>query len=642
MNIDRIYYVSSPIATDSYTTLTQCQRKSSSASRRVLPNTRFLTLRLLHFLWLFSTCRRTLTTNTTAIVGVNGQQAPFAFVPKFDRSVSHRTKVCDRQLDIFNGTYDLPNALQGLNLSVAIPNYIRGKEKFYFTLDAVTQQIDPANPGLFALILDELAARAGFQWRDTFVPFTPLDPTADGNRTWTDILTWSIETFDISMESWSVTVERLALPVSLPAEWYDNSIVLAEIMNPSSKKPKSFHVLSFLDPFHSLLWLTVICAIVITGFVYFMLEMMDGDSDERELQCKPIASIFYAAITFTGHYELRPQAHPARLVGFSFTFWALIVGSAYTANLASFLVVPSLVTFKYETVDKVLKDKAYVCVQEGAAISKLLSQLYPSLILIPKSPDEEIYAGLRLPRNEGGCDVAAHQFYTYEIYKNLRETNADCNLRSDERIVKVLPGTLATAVDTGSYYCTSLISHVLEYHLTAMTDDGFLERTWKSHLDRIATVSCGAADNDVHPLSNKVTSSLTVYDIGGIFIVHVTLSIIAIMIATIQFYRKHRRGEIRDNRSLGTAFGITQAKQAIEYRMSSRNLNQSNNPEQSTRSFTSSILNASILKQSIQDDSPINLNSKEDEPPPALSGDSLTPTLRNDLNLHVIDEEDIE
>jgi Ligand-gated ion channel len=514
--------------------------------------------------------------NTLICSPIYGQQTPYAIVSKFDRTVSYRTNVCDRQLMLYNGTTDLPNALQGLNLTISITNYKNGKETLFFSLNPNTGAIDETNPGVFALILDEIAIRAGFQWRNTYIAYPALDPTVDGNRTWTDILSWATHTFDISMERWAQTIERLAIPTSFPISWYDNSIVLGELVKPSSKSKPVFDVWSFLDPFQLTLWVSLLCCIAITGIVYYILELWNANADEMDLECKPIASIFYAAITFTGHYELRPQTHPARLVGFSFTFWSLIVGAAYTANLASFLVSPRTTSFKYNSIEKILKNKANVCVQKGGAIGKLLSQLYPEIKLVPKFPDEEIYKGLRYPYNQGGCDVVAHQFNTFEIYENLRETNADCTMRSEKRILEVIPAGLATAVDTGSQYCTSLISHVLDYHITSMLDDGFIERIWKSQLDRIATVSCAVPNKGgSNTLSEDDTVSLTIQDVGGIFIVHVVLSFVAIFIAAIQFYYTHKKGALNDDRTLSSVFGISQAKLVIERHLSQRDLTKS-------------------------------------------------------------------
>jgi Ligand-gated ion channel len=496
---------------------------------------------------------------------VNAQESPYVSVNKFDLNVSYRTNLCQRQLMLWNGTMELPNALSGLKLSVAITNYRTGKETYFFSLTN-DDRIDEKKPGLFAILLDELASRAGFEWRNSFATYLPLDPMTDGNKTWTDILTWAVTTFDISMGRWAHTLERLAIPVSFPLGWYDNSIVLGEIVQ-SSQRKRVVDLWSFLDPFHLTLWLGATLAVLVTGIVYWILEIWNVDADERQLECKPLASIFYAAITFTGHNELQPQTHPARLVGFSFTLWALIVGSSYTANLAGFLVSPRVAVFKAATIQDVLKTKAYVCVQEGGAISKLLTTKYPSINLVPKSPDQAIFEGLRQPRSSGGCDAVAHEYNTYEIYEHLREVNSDCAMRSEKRVVEVIPAGLATAVDTGAPYCTSLISHVLDYHLTAMLDDGFLDRMWKQHLGRISTIDCAKASSSGDTTSSEDdTFSLTIQDVGGIFIVHVVLSSLAVLIAVYQFYRTRNRGALKDGRTLSTVFGIAQVKEEFRRR----------------------------------------------------------------------------
>ena len=56
------------------------------------------------------------------------------------------------------------------------------------------------NPGLFAVILDEVAKRAGFSWRDSYAAFEPIDAVLDEGKTWTDLLQWQTQNFDIAME----------------------------------------------------------------------------------------------------------------------------------------------------------------------------------------------------------------------------------------------------------------------------------------------------------------------------------------------------------------------------------------------------------------------------------------------------------
>jgi hypothetical protein len=49
---------------------------------------------------------------------------------------------------------------------------------------------------------------------------------------------------------------------------------------------------------------------------------------------------------------------------------------------------------------------------------------------------------------------------------------------------------MATAIDTGTEYCTSLISYVLDYHLTKMIAEGFIEKALKMHLGKTGTIQC--------------------------------------------------------------------------------------------------------------------------------------------------------
>jgi hypothetical protein len=116
-------------------------------------------------------------------------------------------------------------------------------------------------------------------------------------------------------------------------------------------------------------------------------------------------------------------------------------------------------------------------------------------------------------------------------------------------------------VDTGGYRCTSLISHVLDYHMTDMLNDGFLDRAWRDHLERTASIQCIKENGNTGGGLEDATSSLTVQDVGGIFIVHAVLSVVAVAMATYQFIRKARRGNMQDtDATLSDVYGITQVR----------------------------------------------------------------------------------
>lgn len=472
----------------------------------------------------------------------SGQETPFVSVNKFDRSTSYRTNVCDRQRLLWNNSLELPDALQGLDLTVAITDYNFGTpEDAFFSLDNERRirHYQSDYPGIFCVVLDEVARRAGFTWRNSFAVYEPLDPATDGNKTWTDILEWAVDTFDISMEKWGRSADRLAMGIAFPAGWYDSSITLVERFDESTQYKRVVDLWSFLKPFSSSVWIAICGAIIFSGLLYWGLEKLNTNADSRALDEKPIASIFYAATTFTGHFDFQPNTNAARLFGFSWTFWALVVGSAYTANLASFLVSPTIEDYRISSIEDAIALNASICVQGGAVIDSILSKDYSQLHFVRKKSEQAIFEALRVDRKEGGCDAVAHQYNTYSVYKRSKEVNFDCSLKSEERIIHPIPAGMATAIDTG-VFCTSLISHVIDYHLAEMLSDGFLEKAWNNHVNRLATIECidkpgfsGGGDDD--------TFSLGMQDVGGIFILHIVLSATAVMMAFVQFRLDSRK-----------------------------------------------------------------------------------------------------
>lgn len=145
----------------------------------------------------------------------NAQEAPFYNVAKFNSSANLRTNVCDRQQLLFNGNISLADALEGLELSVVLTNYQLPGNTPFFTLneDGV---IDSQNPGLFAIVMDELARRAKFSWRNSYGVVLPIDTETDGNKTWSDLLEWGVETFDIFAGKFDKSAARMKREVSFP------------------------------------------------------------------------------------------------------------------------------------------------------------------------------------------------------------------------------------------------------------------------------------------------------------------------------------------------------------------------------------------------------------------------------------------
>jgi hypothetical protein len=455
------------------------------------------------------------------------QERPFVSVEEFSQTnPSYRTNVCDRQIQLYNEVIELKDALQGLELSVAMTNYNSHYEDSFFTL--VDGKIKKNDPGLFVVLLDELAKRAGFTWRNRFAAIKPLDFRIHGNKTWADLLYWEVENFDIAADYWARSPDRMAQGVSFPHGWYDTSMILVT----SEHDTGSINLWKFLTPFEINVWIMILVGILFTGLMYFILERLDSGTDDLHLDEKPITTIFLAAITFTGHYELSPYTNAARILGFSWTFWTLIMASAYTANMASFLMQRKSLASALTTIGDAVRLSVPVCVLRGAVIDDILSKKYPDLILVRKETELELFEGLNYPwyGGKGGCGAVLTSLGNFEISQRQKSVNSDCSLNSMKRIVLDMPAGFATAVDSG-ILCTSLISYTMDFHLQEMERDGFIEKVWKENIEKISTIKC---DEAVKSITGN--TSLSIQDMGGIFITHAAAIVLALAIATFQFF----------------------------------------------------------------------------------------------------------
>jgi hypothetical protein len=105
------------------------------------------------------------------------------------------------------------------------------------------------------------------------------------------------------------------------------------------------------------------------------------------------------------------------------------------------------------------------------------------------------------------------------------------------RVGEVSQGGPATIVDTGDY-CTSLISHVIDFYLNEMNQDGFIEEAVTKFRDSISSYQC-PEENDSY-LDLDDTFRLTMKDMGSIFLWHFVFVLIAFLIAVIKYYRRKK------------------------------------------------------------------------------------------------------
>jgi hypothetical protein len=99
----------------------------------------------------------------------------------------------------------LADALSGLSLHPIISNY----STEYFSYSPETG-IDSNEPGIVAELLDELARRGNFEWRNSFG--LSLEPSY--GESWDSLLDWNVDHYDLAVDWWLMNINRLERGIS--------------------------------------------------------------------------------------------------------------------------------------------------------------------------------------------------------------------------------------------------------------------------------------------------------------------------------------------------------------------------------------------------------------------------------------------
>lgn len=398
-------------------------------------------------------------------------------VPQLTGNVTYRQNLCGRYLQFLEGEFELKDALSGLQLNTVMANY----KGAYFNYDPNTG-IDWEYPGLQAVIMDELANRGKFTWRDSFGVF--MEPN---NATWTELLIWSADTYDVSVDWWSRSLERLSMGVSFTRPWYDSGTILVEREVDEGEETEEVIWFNWLRPYTTSVWLTTLATILLSAVVYQWLELLAGDSGDRDTWEWFQQNLYLSAINFTQAYEYKPKSLAGRIFGVSMAVWALVMTATYTANLASLLVERQKEKPTISTLAEAAVFGKSVCSVNGYVSDTHIRNEYPDLKRISYETEVDMYAGLR----RGDCNFATDTVAGWESHKGNIDFNPTCDISwvgGDRKVIDSAAGFAAKAASGG--LCTSLVRDVLDYHMESMIADGFLARAWDQENRRQTEIDC--------------------------------------------------------------------------------------------------------------------------------------------------------
>ena len=455
---------------------------------------------------------------------------------------SSPTNFCQTYANVDAGKVERRNALKGMNISAALLPY------------TVDENRDPNNY-IANQVFDEVARRAGFSWRNSY---QVIDNPS--NQTWGDILYNASDRYDIIVDWWFKTQKRLNHGIVYADGWYNADYIMITKQQPK----KTFEAGSILKPFTDGVWFLLFLTSIGSGLIYYLLDFLSHRKGNKEMETKMGESIFFSFLTGTGHLYYRPDYTSNRVFTFSLCFLFLVVSSAYTANLAAFLVNDSAIT-TITSFQDVVNQRLPVCVADRISKFTRLQRDYPTANYVMRKTELEGFQAL----NEGHCDIVLTASESFNEYKKMTVYNPNCNL---EWVGRAVYKSMASfAVKDSKELCTSLLLNIIDIHVNEMKTDGSLGNIWDQYR-KMTVDTCSDqvgrtvfVDDDLH--------RLTTTNMAGIFFIHFLIALISVIIALVQltgytdrakeYVRKSiRRNLVRDS--------IEETPQGLELEESTR------------------------------------------------------------------------
>ncbi|CAB9520482.1 receptor ionotropic, NMDA 1 [Seminavis robusta] len=402
--------------------------------------------------------------------GLGGEKAAYQITPLSSSQISHRQHVCDRYDRYRAGEIELKDALSGLSLKPMLTIEESRSSNFKYSHE---EGIDKDNPGIIVELFDAIAERANFTWRASF---GVTEVAGTYNLTWTELLHWSIENYDISINDWDHSAERMAMGVTYTVPWYDGSLILIDRRKSNNDGTNTINPLNWTKPFEPAVWGMIILTVIISAMVYQLIEYLNGEQEERSLYQWFSDNLYLSAINFSQNFEYAPNSFAGRIFGVSMTLWALVITATYTANLASLFVEARVDPGLVESMEEAVVFGYPVCTYENTNSDFYIRETFPKA---NRKPREDDMVSLESLRN-GECALAVIGKDTWLTKQLDEDYNPNCDLEWIGDTVKVVDAGFAVVADVG-FKCSSLVRHVVNLHLTSLIEEGVMAAIWNKY-----------------------------------------------------------------------------------------------------------------------------------------------------------------
>jgi len=454
---------------------------------------------------------------------------------------------------------NLTDALSNLNLSLAI-QYGGGFKFFIYDRNkSISNEVESKNPkGMMVDLLDDLAERAGFAWKNHFIVYDADDSVAmfenngeakiDGKLKWDLMLEWATENFDLSVDKWIIQTKRLENNNVFLKPWFDASIIIVESVSTSASNWE------FLKVYDKWVWACIGATILLSAVVYQILETLSEHYYHKE-EDKSLISMFAENLYLSGmalssnFVHDKPKSASSRIFLVSFGFWGMLIGATYTANLASIFVGNAL---NEGTIDlqNAMTNGVSICVHKGSASINIVETRYSNFKTYPKRVNlikpKDMYAKLEegsesvINTEQKKCKILIGTLQEFKIFR-FREKYG-CQLVQTGRPIQT--GDAAFAVKFNPFLCDSVVAHILNIHLHDIKVNGNFTDYWNKHYrtntDTCPNVELTQGELEIIPIEED-TEPLKLSSMLGVFYVHLICICVAFAFGAFEYFQRQQK-----------------------------------------------------------------------------------------------------
>lgn len=278
------------------------------------------------------------------------------------------------------------------------------------------------------------------------------------------------------MDKWFLTTARLESEIVFLHSWFDATLILID-----QGDRTNFNLFGFATPFDRHVWLAIAATVVFSAFFMMFIDYMERARDNRSWKTWIGDHMYLSNLAFSQNFTYdMPKSGAGRVFLSTFSFWSMLIGATYTANLASLLVENALAS-PISSIKGAMDAELAICIHDGSASDTIVTAMHPSIVTYDKvvktSTPTEMYEKLALQQ----CDILVGTRQEFEILRVQEKYG--CNLV--QAGPEIHSGAASFAIKFDPLSCDSVLAYVLNIHLHAMSIDGNMTKYWDSYIDNI-------------------------------------------------------------------------------------------------------------------------------------------------------------